>query len=398
MDKNRVQNFLDKWRSTDTLVFSGGGQRCIYHLGALKYIFEYLSDHGVSSDPLQSIQRFAGSSGGSILGGFLAINIPLDDIITYFIEEDMWSIINPSLRGIFSRAGLSNNSFIQEALRSFSNRFLPAHLQDITLKQIQENFCRHVVFPTVCLVECSLEDCSQCLVYLSPTTFPDLPLYKALSMSSCIPGVIDPIEWEGRWYVDGGCLDNFPIHLFPADRVLGFNLITPRIDFGLQRESSLLVPTAYPLVQKWSETPAGSVVSFLRSSETEEGTPKKKKGILSNLKALVCSFLVNETSFLEDEVEMDSVSQTNSGGSMIGLMYGLFQLLVYTNNHLLAEIAQKEDYQEKNCILTTGANNISSLSLLSSTAKVDMLSEGFIQTRNWIQKYFGSTSMGSATK
>ena len=47
---------------------------------------------------------------------------------------------------------------------------------------------------------------------LSHTSHPDLPLLKALNMSSAVPILFKPIIDEDKCYVDGSLLDNYPIN------------------------------------------------------------------------------------------------------------------------------------------------------------------------------------------
>lgn len=42
----------------------------------------------------------------------------------------------------------------------------------------------------------------------------DLPLYKAVRMTMSFPGGFMPVEYEGRWYADGGISNNYPMEVF----------------------------------------------------------------------------------------------------------------------------------------------------------------------------------------
>ena len=50
------------------------------------------------------------------------------------------------------------------------------------------------------------------MVDLSYKTHPQLELYKAISMSSAIPIIFEPIFMDNGCYVDGGYLNNFPLN------------------------------------------------------------------------------------------------------------------------------------------------------------------------------------------
>jgi len=67
----------------------------------------------------------------------------------------------------------------------------------------------------------------QCVHYISHITFPNMSLITAIRITTCIPIYFVPIKyiWENKitFYVDGGCMDNYPIHLYEneIDKVLG---------------------------------------------------------------------------------------------------------------------------------------------------------------------------------
>jgi NTE family protein len=50
--------------------------------------------------------------------------------------------------------------------------------------------------------------------YYSYKTHPNMQILTAVRMSSCFPIYFIPINYENNIYVDGGCLDNYPINLF----------------------------------------------------------------------------------------------------------------------------------------------------------------------------------------
>jgi predicted acylesterase/phospholipase RssA len=53
---------------------------------------------------------------------------------------------------------------------------------------------------------------------------PHLSLVQALRMTSCIPGFLRPVLYEGLECFDGGIVDNYLIHLFEPEDVLGIYL------------------------------------------------------------------------------------------------------------------------------------------------------------------------------
>jgi len=66
---------------------------------------------------------------------------------------------------------------------------------------------KKLIITTTCL-----DDDMVC--YISHIEEPDMPLYLAIKMSMCIPLFYIPIFYKGKYYIDGGCKDNYPISIF----------------------------------------------------------------------------------------------------------------------------------------------------------------------------------------
>jgi NTE family protein len=67
--------------------------------------------------------------------------------------------------------------------------------------------------------------------YLATNTDPSVSVISAVMASMALPPLFSPIKLaDGRLLSDGGLLDNFPIHLFPADQVLGMRITSEGSD------------------------------------------------------------------------------------------------------------------------------------------------------------------------
>jgi NTE family protein len=107
----------------------------------------------------------------------------------------------------------------------------------ITLKDLYKLTKKKVIFTTVCVNK-------QEVCYLSHETCPYLPLCVALRMSISIPLYFTPVRYNvahlnksnnnfittTELYIDGGCIDNYPIQLFDhqLDDVLGIFLVNKK--------------------------------------------------------------------------------------------------------------------------------------------------------------------------
>lgn len=78
--------------------------------------------------------------------------------------------------------------------------------ENITLKEFYDETKIELIMLTVNLNNILPEK-----IKLSYKTHPELQLYKALYMSSCIPFVFKPVIDNNKCYIDGGLIDNFPL-------------------------------------------------------------------------------------------------------------------------------------------------------------------------------------------
>ena len=62
--------------------------------------------------------------------------------------------------------------------------------------------------------------------YLSYETYPNLKITDGIRMTTCIPIYYEPFIVNNKMYIDGGCIDNYPIELFKdrIEEVIGFYL------------------------------------------------------------------------------------------------------------------------------------------------------------------------------
>jgi len=94
--------------------------------------------------------------------------------------------------------GSGKNKFIEELITK--KNISPK----ITLEEIYIKTGKKLVIAVTCLNTKSLE-------YISYDTYPEMKLLTALEMTSAIPFYFPPVLYNKNYYVDGGCIDNYPI-------------------------------------------------------------------------------------------------------------------------------------------------------------------------------------------
>lgn len=155
---------------------------------------------------MSKINTMYATSAGTFVSVIASLPISKEDIYNYMINRP-WENVFPfrptNVFNIYSSKGLYDGSFIQEL---FKPLFACCDLNiDINMKEFYEftNIEHH--FFSVDLNKMELID-------ISYKTHPELPLLKALHMSSAIPYIIQPVFYEDKCCIDGGAISNFPIN------------------------------------------------------------------------------------------------------------------------------------------------------------------------------------------
>lgn len=189
------------------IVLSGGGIKGISLVGAL-YALEKL-------DILREIVNFAGASVGSLIIGLLVIGYSPLELYEFIKVFDFTEAKGIDINNI-QNFGLDTGSKIQYIIkRLITNK---SHSENITLQELYDFTKKHITFTTVCVN--TMKVC-----YISHENYPHLELVKAIMMSLAIPLIFCPVIHENNMYIDGGCLDNFPICVFKNDMKSTFGIL-----------------------------------------------------------------------------------------------------------------------------------------------------------------------------
>lgn len=201
---------IDKYNNKkNILVLSGGGIKGLAHLGALHFLEE--------ENILNDIQIFAGTSVGALLSTLIIIGYRPAQIFDILLNENLNNLKCIDIFDIFDTFGIDSGKNIQFFInRLIEKRDLPS---DISLNNLYKITQKKIIFTTVCVN-------TKNVVYISYLSHPDLALNKAIMMSISIPWFYKPIQFNDDLYIDGGCIDNYPIHIFAdkLDQVIGIYL------------------------------------------------------------------------------------------------------------------------------------------------------------------------------
>lgn len=203
------------------LALGGGAARGLAHIGVLKVLVE-------NEVPIDLI---VGTSIGALVGGLYATTGRIDQVerrLVSFLDSPTFEANRFNFlrelrstkkglignlgrllrRGIFLGYSISRSSFISaEQFERNMNHLL----DEVNIEDAKIPFAA---------VACDLHQGEEVLIR-------EGPLRRAVSASSAIPGVLPPVDWEGRLLVDGGWTSKVPVlaaFKMGADVVIGIDI------------------------------------------------------------------------------------------------------------------------------------------------------------------------------
>lgn len=198
----------------DSIVLAGGGPIGLYELGALYY----LKEKGV----INNLKNIFSCSAGSICAAIFCLGYDKEELFKYLIErpwENVFEIKLSQMVSFYNNKGLFDINFFEIIINSL---LLGKSLStDITLKEFYEFTNIKIYFHTSELISLKIQ-------VISHENYPDLPLIKAIYMSSAIPIVFSPCFHNEKCFVDGGLLNNYPLSTYfekypnNVNNVIGF--------------------------------------------------------------------------------------------------------------------------------------------------------------------------------
>ena len=184
------------------LVIGGGGPNGFMFFGALKYLKEHQFWN------IENIKTIYTTSAGSLIGSIMSLNYNLDDIEEYILKRP-WDKLQPiepeNIMNIWREKGVFDEKFVFDILKPLLS--CVSLDSNITLKELHNynNIDLHIFTSKI---KNGYFEC----VDLNHQTYPDLELYRAITMSSAFPIAFKPIEYKGEYFIDGGLCNNFPLN------------------------------------------------------------------------------------------------------------------------------------------------------------------------------------------
>jgi len=193
------------------IVFSGGGQKGLLFMGAIKALRQHTNFESI----LKNARGFSGCSVGAIFAAMMIMG---------YTDEEMYEELSPVVSSFdniapqmdvslfISRYGFDDGSTLKKSISNIIE--FKGFSPEINLKNFQRFFKAEISFNTTNLT--TREN-----VILSASTFPDLKLVDAIFMSMCVPLLFAPVLYKENFYVDGGCMCNIP-DIYPVHETMIF--------------------------------------------------------------------------------------------------------------------------------------------------------------------------------
>ena len=170
------------------LVLSGGGIRGMAHIGLIKA----MEEQGIVA------QRISGTSVGALVGGLYANGSTVDEMLSFFRETPLFQ---------YSLFAINKPGFIA------TERYVP----------IFKKFFREDSFEAL---KIPLWVVATDLMSGKEKVFSSGELIRTLLASAALPPVFSPVEINGKFYADGGIMNNFPKEYLDreSDFIIGSNV------------------------------------------------------------------------------------------------------------------------------------------------------------------------------
>ncbi len=208
------------------LVLSGGGARGAAHAGVIQLLESYRVP----------IDIVVGTSMGAVVGGFYASGMSPEEI-TEWLENLDWAAAatdRPRRRTLSMRRKQDDQSYALQAQIGYRDRrfilprgLLGAQNLSFLLREQTLHTSRWQHFDQYPI---RLRTVATDIERGEPMVLSRGPLSDALLASVAVPGVVAPIEIDGRMLVDGGLVNNLPIGVareMGADVIIAVDVSTP---------------------------------------------------------------------------------------------------------------------------------------------------------------------------
>ena len=223
------------------IVIGGAGIAGFKFLGILQHLNEQ------DFWKIENIESIHATSVGTIIGVFLMLKYDWETLNKYIIQrpwKDVFLISGENILNTFYKKGIFDQKFFEIIFKPLLEaRDLSL---EITLKEFYEYTKIDFYLYTFELNNYLTEE-------LNYKTHPDLPLLKAISMSSALPYVFSPICFDKKCYVDGAIMAQYPLN-YCLKRVTNIEeILAINVDMTNNDTTTTIIDDSSTIIDYFSE-------------------------------------------------------------------------------------------------------------------------------------------------
>jgi NTE family protein len=190
---------LYQGKSKNIIVVSGGGLKGFSALGVLTRLME--------TEIIDNPDIYCGTSVGSVIVLLLNIGYTPQDIYEVLLELDFSQLVINNIENILEDVHIGLNSIdpvvyvIYKLMRGKNIN------KKITFLELFNKLGKKLIITGTCVNDASLH-------YFSYENTPNMEVLDAIRISISIPIIFKPYMYNNKVWIDGGCMNNYPIDLF----------------------------------------------------------------------------------------------------------------------------------------------------------------------------------------
>jgi NTE family protein len=201
MDKPNISEYRH-------IVFEGASVKIFAYIGVIKA----LEEHGI----LKNLTHYIGTSSGSIIATMLALDYTSSEIrdLFYAQNEKTLGLAKPNyiyfIYNLLYKYGYINNGMYLSFIKSIIKAKSTSKSEDYTFKELYDNTGKVLVITGTCLNKRETH-------YYNHIANPNMPIWKAIQISSALPLAFPCIKWKSDILIDGCVLENYPLYYIDAN-------------------------------------------------------------------------------------------------------------------------------------------------------------------------------------
>jgi NTE family protein len=200
-----------KGKLKNIIIISGGGIKGYAALGAVSKL--------KSLEIIDEPDVYCGTSIGASLCLLLSIGYSSENIYSILHDINSSMLVKYNIEAIFNDSyfGIASlDAFISVIIILMKKKNIS---KKITFKKLFNKFKKNLIITGVCVNNTTLH-------YFNHINTPDMEVITAVKISCSIPIIFKPVIYNNMAWIDGGCLNNYPIEYFndKLDDVIGILL------------------------------------------------------------------------------------------------------------------------------------------------------------------------------